>query len=154
MNKFYKIFLVLVMIGLVVFLGFYLQKKNQTQKAEEYKSTEFVGSVQKIEQNSMTIKGVYNVPNHPELATTENIVTVGITMSPHTTYTKSIQHIPADRNNFDPSKLKNETVVGSLPDFTLNFSPGETVKVKTTNNIYEKTQFEAAEIEYTQTVTF
>lgn len=150
MNKIVLGLLVIIVIGLagLVFSNYF---QNRVY------SNEFAGQVKDVngENNVIAVEGVYVVKDRPELSNPENRLTAAVTIDNQTKIIKkrlflpTAEEVAATGGRFDPAKLRNELVVGSLNDLRVQ---GASVTVKSLKNIFGRSSFIASEILYIEPV--
>lgn len=145
-----KSFVILPLVVLVV-LGFWYYQKNRVE------AREFVGKVQKVdvENQSLTVEGVYTVENRPDLSNPSNSRTVVVTINKDTEIIKerlklpTLEEVEKTGGRYDPNKLEKEFVRGSLGDI----KEGETsVRITADRNIYDRPSFIAGKITFIEPV--
>lgn len=119
-------------------------------------SNEFVGQVEKIEGNTVFVKGNFHSDNHPETLKPENRVEVQVTVGSKTTIARTSIMIPTaaelKKTNglFDSSKLPQQTTNISLADLTTAIKSQQNIMldILATENIYGRSKFTASKMSY------
>ena len=137
-----------ITIAIVVFVG--LVAVTVVFKWVYKSSTEFAGSVQKVEENYVYAEGVFTVPGHLEkYYDPSHKKSVRILIGPDTEITKIVRYnLPIQGEEWDHTKFRAESTRGSLKDLR----QGLLVKVTSSENIFDKNQFTPSKIEYTQDI--
>ncbi|MEK7138614.1 MAG: hypothetical protein AAB799_00340 [Patescibacteria group bacterium] len=144
-----KIFIAVTIFVLILLVGVVWWWVNRVS------ANEFVGKIQKVESNQMTLSGVYVVKDRPDLSNPSNSKTVSVIIDPNTKLIKEMLFLPTAQEVektggfFKPDELKRETVAGSLEDFKTS---QVSVRVLGVGNIYGKKSFTALEIRYIEPV--
>lgn len=116
------------------------------------KSTQFIGEVSNVDGNIVTVKGFYRIDGKPELEKINEKIDVQIKITNSTEFKKTIMQYPtpeeleASGGMFEPGKLRQEVVQGSLDD--LRSTRGQGVYVHSASNVYERSGFTASVVEY------
>jgi len=114
------------------------------------KSTEFAGTIQRVEGSNIYAAGFFTVPGHLERYYGPlHKKSVRILIGPDTEITKIVRYnLPIEGEEWDHTKFRAESTRGNLNDLR----PGMLVKVFSSENIFDKNQFAALKIEYTQDI--
>lgn len=150
-----KVLLTLTLALLFLIAGFFVSKFFLNRITAK----EFVGNIQKIEGNTIYVKGLYVVPEKPELADQQRGFTqeVQVLVSQDTQLIKIVLHMPTieelkkTNGRWDPNKLPKEEVPANIEELT-NKKEGLIIHVLTKNNIFKKSKFVAKRIEFVQEV--
>lgn len=145
----------LIILGLVI-AGFFF---SQYLLQEKIISKEFVGSVQKTEGSVIFLKGLYIVPEKPELIKQQGGFTqdVQVIVNDSTEIVKTLVHMPTNEElkktngRWDPNKLPKEEVKGTVAEMT-DGKQGLLIRVLTDTSIFKKSKFTAKRIEFTEQV--
>lgn len=117
---------------------------------------EFIGKVEKIENNTIYAQGTFVVPDKPEFSNSDQIRSVKILTSPETKFLKTLVFLPSEAElkktggYFDGKKLKRENREVSLETMSKELERRDiVVQIKANENIFRKPKFLAAEVGYT-----
>lgn len=139
------VILILILAGLLVF--FFLGRRSSVQ------AYEFNGSVQKVEGQTVFMRGNYNAPDHPELRGGDRTLDAKVKVNKDTKFIQIAIYRPADLNEqikngkvVDPSEFKREVKTGSLEDLAGGNVQGAVVE--SAKNIYGRSSFTAQSITY------
>jgi len=145
--------LILIIAFLLIGAGFLLYQRSFKT---DYDAFEFIGRIEKIEDNSIFLFGTYFAPDQPDLANAQNQKKVKVMIGSETKFVKTKLFLPTDEElkasggRFRPDELKREEETGSLDDIKkiLENSERFSIRVKSTKDIYGKSKFYASEISY------
>lgn len=144
-----KVGWIIILIA-VVLAGFLTQKYWAGSATRAY---EFTGSIQKVEGQTIYMRGNYNSPDHPEWRADARAVDVKVRIGSDTKLVRITIHRPANfaaqiaaGTVIDPRTLKQEVTTGSLADLASGKVNGATIS--TSSNIYGDKKFRAQSITY------
>lgn len=147
-----KKFLLLTITVAILVGGFLLWRRSGVV------SHEFVGRVQKVENNQIILKGYFVIKNNSsELVSAPKTEDISVLVTGDTKFTKTLIYLPTTDElkktdgKYDPKNLKKEETSGSLDDI-VNGVENMSITVKNNKNIYNKRSFVAQEILYTEPV--
>jgi len=146
-------FLIIAVVGGSVFaaLSFYQQKKEQNREH----ATIFRGTVQKIEGNSVTVKGTYDIAGKPEYAKAEEAREVTLDLNNPVKFVRVVRSLPPpaeleklgtyqyDQFPMERQEVNFEQLLADLDEYE-----GLPLKITSTDNIFAKKKFAPSEIEY------
>ena len=121
----------------------------------QYESTEFVGQIQRVENNIIFVQGLFIVDKHPELLTEDNQKEAEILILPETEFIKTSIYLPTleelekTQGYYTADDLRREDLPGQLSDLSGEDAEGLSVTVITIDNVYKKSVFSASKIKYT-----
>ncbi|MEK7138613.1 MAG: hypothetical protein AAB799_00335 [Patescibacteria group bacterium] len=144
-----KIRLVLALVVIIV-VGLLIQKFWPTSDIKAY---EFTGSIEKVEGQTMYMRGNYNVADHPELRDNGRSFDAKIKVKSDTKFVRINIYRPADLGAklaageaVDPSTFRREVKSGSLED--LKSGMVKEAVIETSKSIYGKESFSAQSVTY------
>ena len=139
-----------VIVLIILAASFFIQK---FWLGSDIKAYEFTGSIQKIDGQTIYMRGNYNVPDHPELRNESQAFDAKVEVKSGTKFVRITIYRPADLGEqlkagkvVDPGELKREVKPGSLEDLVSGRVEGAVVE--TNNSIYNKRSFVAQSITY------
>jgi hypothetical protein len=141
-----------IIIGAVVVMAVIVGLVYWTSRPVQIKAYEFAGKIDKVQGNTIFTKGLFTVPDHPELTDPQYEQSMQITADNNTKIIKIVQILPTaaelkkSGGMYEPAKLKSEQQAGSIADIATGITDG--VFAKSTSNIYKKDKFTASEIKY------
>ncbi len=145
-RKFYIIgAIIVVLIGVIG----YIQFRDKTPKPE---SVAFNGVISNVASNAMEMKGQYILSNGP--SDQAQFVQVKVNISDMTKITKIVTHTPKYEDTVKdgfliPTQPKRDVVPVSFEEFKKDMENDKSrITIKSAKNIYNKSEFEASEIEY------
>ena len=142
-----KLIIILVIILIVVFL---IQKFWQTSDIKAY---EFIGSIERIDNQTIYMRGNYNIADHPELRGEDRAFDAKVKVKPDTKFVRINIFRPANLGEqlkggkvVDPDTFRREVKPGSLND--LKSGMVKEAVIETSRSIYGKDSFSAQSITY------
>lgn len=141
-------------IILLAVAGFFASKFLFGERGE---AKEFIGQVEKVENNVIWTRGVFVNPDKPELAKKISSKNVEIKVSSETVIVKILMYMPTSEElkktggRWNPADLRREEVLGMLTDLT-DRKQGLTIKATSDKNIFNKSKFTAKRIEFVEQV--
>jgi hypothetical protein len=140
------IFAIVIVLIIVFYQGGFFNLKNQGKT--EVSANEFSGTVQSVSDKSIIVKGLY-ISNDESVGTPEELVEVEVLIDPNTSITRETFEIPNTSEAFYPDELPKKQSQVSLNQLSLDFETSVLgIKIRTTDNIFNKKQFTASEITY------
>lgn len=121
-----------------------------------YQSDEFVGVVEKVQGDTISLKGVYVVPDNYEASVLADKKSVSVTIAADTKFIKTFIFLPTEEELkktggwYKADDLKREVSAGTIEDIRPDESvSGFSIRVKSSENVYGRSLFIASEIGYT-----
>ena len=141
---FIALFIFLVLLGWVAFLKL---------REDKIISREFGGQIIKIENNTIFLKGLFNIEKGGEFIKKQAEREVRVLLIPDIKLVKTLLYLPEATGlepvKYNPNDLKKDYQEGSLEDLKENTSG---ITVTSDRNIFNKSKFKAVKIEYIEPV--
>src|SRR3989344_7762563 len=137
-----KLFIVIIAAA-VLYGGFWIYSWYKAQPVAH----EFIGRIQKIENGTLFVSGIYQVQDRPDLSGPDTQTDVKIAVSSKTEFIKELVYLPSLKElektggMYKPSELKREKTVGVAGDLPELQSSNTGIRFVSKRNIYKKSVF-------------
>ncbi len=139
-----KLWLALIIV-LAVIAGGLIYWQSDQPKVSAY---EFVGQVNKIDGNTVSMNGAFVIKDHPELGKKDSLG-VDVSLTANTKFQKTVLYLPTTTTTFTTADLKKDIKTVSLDEFKTDLTNNKVnISVHSDKNIYNSQTFSASGIDY------